>query len=116
MKIIVGELMKERLVFVYKSKSKAGRYLYLNEKDVFSHIPSGLLDAFGVPVFVMMFALSKHRNLPRVNTQDLEQALDEKGYYLRIDLEDIEENLINQERRLKGLSPLSKDELMDMFR
>ncbi|MGN1280843.1 MAG: YcgL domain-containing protein [Succinivibrio sp.] len=108
--------MKERLVFVYKSKNKTGRYLYINEKDVFSHIPSGLLDAFGVPVFVMMFALSKHRNLPKVNPDDLQKALDEKGYFLRIDLEDVVENLVNQERRLKGLAPLSKEELMDMFK
>ena len=27
--------MSERLVFVYKSHSKQGRYLYLKEKDVF---------------------------------------------------------------------------------
>ena len=104
--------MQERLVFVYKSQTKNGRYLYLKEKDVFSHIPAQLLDAFGVPKFVMMFALSKHKNLPKVTPEEL----DEKGYFLRIDLDDVEENLINQERKLKGLPLLSKSELEDLFK
>ena len=78
--------MAERLVFVYKSRNKQGRYLYLKEKDVFSHIPAGLLDAFGTPEFVMMFALSKHKTLPKVKVEDLEEALATKGYFLRIDI------------------------------
>ena len=72
--------MSERLVFVYKSHNKQGRYLYLKEKDVFSHIPAALLDAFGTPEFVMMFALSKHKTLPKVSVEDLDKALEEKGY------------------------------------
>lgn len=108
--------MAEKLVFVYKSAKKQGRYLYLKEKDVFSHIPAGLLDAFGAPEFVMMFALSKHKTLPKVNAEDLDRALEEKGYYLRIDLENLEENLVNQERLFRGLPPLSKEELADMFK
>ena len=72
--------MSERLVFVYKSHNKQGRYLYLKEKDVFSHIPAALLDAFGTPEFVMMFALSKHKTLPKVSVEDLDNALEEKGY------------------------------------
>ncbi len=108
--------MQERLVFVYKSQTKNGRYLYLKEKDVFSHIPAQLLDAFGIPKFVMMFALSKHKNLPKVTPEELDKALEEKGYFLRIDLDDVEENLINQERKLKGLPLLSKSELEELFK
>ena len=108
--------MADRLVFVYKSRKKQGRYLYLKEKDVFAHIPSGLLDAFGAPEFVMMFALSKHRELPKVKVEDLEEALDTKGYFLRIDIDDVEENLINQERKYRGLNPLSKEELSELFK
>ena len=89
--------MSERLVFVYKSHNKQGRYLYLKEKDVFSHIPAALLDAFGTP-------------------EDLDKALEEKGYFLRIDLEDVEENLINQERKFRGMPLLSKEELSDLFK
>ena len=76
--------MSERLVFVYKSHNKQGRYLYLKEKDVFSHIPAALLDAFGTPEFVMMFALSKHKTLPKVSVEDLDKALEEKGYKVEI--------------------------------
>ena len=47
---------------------------------------------------------------------DLEKALDEKGYFIRIDLLSDEENLINQERKYRGLAPLSKEELDDMFK
>ena len=39
--------MADRLVFVYKSRNKQGRYLYLKEKDVFAHIPAGLLGVVG---------------------------------------------------------------------
>ncbi len=106
----------EHLIFVYKSQHKSGRYLYLKEKDVFACVPQGLLDAFGVPVFVMMFASSRHQSLPHVNKDELMEALRTKGYYLRIDLEPLEENLINVERRFRGLEPLSKEELAELFK
>ena len=64
----------------------------------------------------MMNALSKHKNLPKVTPEELDKALEEKGYFLRIDLDDVEENLINQERKLKGLPLLSKSELEDLFK
>ena len=41
---------------------------------------------------------------------------EEKGYFLRIDLEDVEENLINQERKFRGMPLLSKEELSDLFK
>lgn len=107
--------MAERLVFVYKSLKKQRAYLYLREKDVFSHIPSGLLDAFGAPQFVLMFALSAERSLPRVDPQALMQALDDKGYFLRIDLEDEEDNLLNAERRRLGLPPLDRERIAAFF-
>lgn len=76
--------MQERLVFVYKSQTKNGRYLYLKEKDVFSHIPAQLLDAFGVPKFVMMFALSKHKNLPKVTPEELDPISPIQLYSIKV--------------------------------
>ena len=64
----------------------------------------------------MMFALSKHKHIEKISVPELQSALDEKGYFIRIDLETLEENLINQERRYRGLAPLSKEELDDMFK
>ena len=53
----------DRLVYVYKSRRKLRTFLYVPEKDVFSHIPAALMDAFGAPEFVMVFALKKERKL-----------------------------------------------------
>ena len=47
--------------------------------------------------------------------EELEQALSERGYLLRIDLESEEENLINQERRYRGLPPLAKEQIDKFF-
>lgn len=108
--------MSDTLVYVYKSEKKSGRYLYLNQKDMFSLVPTELLNAFGPLKYVMMFALSKHKHIEKISVPELQSALDEKGYFIRIDLETLEENLINQERRYRGLAPLSKEELDDMFK
>ncbi|MBO6258211.1 MAG: YcgL domain-containing protein [Succinivibrio sp.] len=108
--------MTDRIVFVYKSAQKARHWLYMAEKDAFAKLPEGLLTAFGTPKFVMMFALSKHRQLPKISREQLENALNEKGYLLRIDLEDEEESLINQERRYRGHEPLDKDQLRELFK
>ncbi len=110
----MAESEKEQLVFVYKSKKKQRAYLYIREKDVFSHIPSGLLDAFGEPQFVMMFVLSKRKQLPKVDVEELSKILKEKGYFVRIDLEE-EENMLNVERRRLGLEPLETDKIADYF-
>ena len=100
--------MQERIVYVYKSLKRDKAYLYLKEKDVFSHIPSALLDAFGAPHFVLMFALNEKRNLPKVDPIALDRALDQKGYFLRIDIDDEENNLLNIERKRLGLQPLEE--------
>ncbi len=107
--------MSERLVFVYKSVQKPRHYLYLAQKDVFSNLPQGLLDAFGTPQFILTFALSKHKSLPKVDVLKLDEALSTKGYFLRIDLESEEEELINQERAYRGLPSLSKEEIFDFL-
>ncbi|MCR5536323.1 MAG: YcgL domain-containing protein [Succinivibrio sp.] len=107
--------MADRIVFVYKSLAKTRRFLYLAEKDAFARVPSALLDAFGPPKFVMMFALDKHKDLPKVKPEELEKSLAEKGYFLRIDLVSEEENLLNEERRWRGLPPLDQEKVRDFF-
>ena len=88
---------------------KPRHYLYLAQKDVFSDIPSGLLNAFGVPKFMMMFALSKHKTLPKVSVEKLEEALaTTKGYFLRIDLKVRRKISSIKKRVYNGLKLLSK--------
>lgn len=105
----------DRLVYVYKSRRKLRTFLYVPEKDVFSHIPAALMDAFGAPEFVMVFALKKERKLQKITVEELNRALDEKGYLLRIDLESEEDNLLNQERKRLGLPPLEKEQIGEFF-
>lgn len=105
----------ERLAYVYKSRNKLRTYLYIPEKDVFSHIPSGLMDAFGAPEFVMVFKLHKERKLQKITAEDLIKAFDEKGFMLRIDLESEEDNMLNQERARLGLPPLEREQISEYF-
>lgn len=105
----------DRLVYVYKSRRKLRTFLYIDQKDVFSHIPEGLMSAFGDPVFVMVFALRPERQLQKISAEELTKALDEKGYLLRIDLESEEENMLNIERQRKGLPPLEQEKISEFF-
>lgn len=105
----------ERLAYVYKSRKKLRTYLYIPERDVFSHIPSGLMDAFGAPEFVMVFKLHKERKLQKITAEDLIKAFDEKGFMLRIDLESEEDNMLNQERARLGLPPLEREQISEYF-
>lgn len=107
--------MSVELVYVYISLKKARAYLYLREKDAFTLLPDPLLDAFGAPKFLMVFALSKRQSLPKVDIGTLKEALSDKGYFLRIDTEQEEENLLNIERKRLGLPPLEHDEIKDFF-
>lgn len=105
----------ERLVYVYKNNKKIRSYLYVVEKDSFSHIPSGLMEAFGAPEFVMVFKLYEGRKIQKISAEELAKALDEKGFFLRIDLQNEEENMLNVERARLGLAPLEKDQIADYF-
>ena len=103
--------MSERMVYVYKSSKKLRTYLYIERKDDFSKIPGAMLEAFGNPKFMMAFMPQKHKVLQKISREELLEALDTRGYLLRMDLESEEENILNEERRLKGLPPLTREQL-----
>ena len=69
------------------------------------------MDAFGNPKFMMAFMLEKHENIQKISKEELRNALESKGFLLRMDLESEEESWLNEERRLKGLPPLTKEQL-----
>ena len=48
------------------------------------------------------------KKVPKVDPIALDRALDQKGYFLRIDIDDEENNLLNIERKRLGLQPLEE--------
>ncbi len=82
------------LVYVYKSPKRAETYLYIKRRDDFSAVPKALLETFGRPQFVMVFALHKRHGLGQVDIAKLKQELEEKGFYLQ--LPPPPENLLKQ--------------------
>ncbi len=103
--------MSISMVYVYKSSKKLRTYLYIKEKDNFGSVPGALMDAFGNPKFMMAFMLEKHETIQKISKDELKKALENKGFLLRMDLESEEESWLNEERKLKGLPPLTKEQL-----
>ncbi|MFQ3206918.1 MAG: hypothetical protein ACI9IT_001063 [Glaciecola sp.] len=90
------------LCAVYKSRKKADTYLYINKRDDFSEVPKMLLEAFGLPKFVMLVPLHKPRKIANISIEKLTKNLKEKGFYLQIP--PTEESLLSQHRRSQGLN------------
>lgn len=103
--------MSVSMVYVYKSSKKMRTYLYMERKDDFSKVPGELMAVFGTPKFMMAFMPDKHPVLQKISREELVKSLNERGYLLRIDLESEEESWLNEERKLKGLPPLTHEQL-----
>ena len=91
------------IIAVYKTKRKAGMYLYVPKKDDFSDVPETLMQQFGQPELVMLVAADKRQRLAGVDKETLLNALDEKGYYLQMPPK--EEDLLASHRVALGLTP-----------
>ncbi|GGW94865.1 YcgL domain-containing protein [Alteromonas halophila] len=91
------------IIAVYKTRRKAGMYLYVPGKDDFSAVPESLLQQFSQPELVMLIAPEKRKMLAGVDKEALLSALDEKGYYLQMPPK--EEDLLASHRVSLGLSP-----------
>lgn len=76
--------MLDQLCAVYRSSKKADTYLYVPGKDQFDEVPDALLKSFGKPQFVMLLPLHKREKLAQIDSQQLKQALQEKGFYLQL--------------------------------
>lgn len=75
---------KPILCAIYRSKQKEGMYLYLPKRDEFEQIPETLRQMFGKPEFVMMFQLNGEKPLVRAKNEEVQQKLEEQGYYLQM--------------------------------
>ncbi len=86
--------------YIYRSPRKADTYIYLLEKDQFSNLPAGLLQAFGEPEFSFQFELSPQRSLAKENPQQVYTNLQQQGFHLQMQ----DDLLIEQQLALKNLN------------
>ncbi|MDO5055419.1 MAG: YcgL domain-containing protein [Pasteurella oralis] len=76
------------LCAIYKSQRKVGTYLYVAKRDQFEHVPEALREAFGVPIFVMMFNLAGNKPLVNADKAQVLQRIQQQGFYLQMPKED----------------------------
>ena len=59
------------LCAIYKSKKRDGMYLYVAKRNYFDDVPEGLLQAFGTPIFVMLFNLAGAKPLAQADKSEV---------------------------------------------
>ncbi len=91
------------LCAVYKTRRKEGMYLYVPGKNAFDDVPEVLMQKFGTPELVMLIPLDKRPQLAGVSKATLEEALNEKGFYLQMPPK--EEDMLAAHRVEQGLTP-----------
>ncbi len=94
---------------VYKTRKKAGMYLYLPKKDHFESVPEALMKQFGTPELVTLIALEKRESLAGVSKEKLIAALQDPGFYLQMPPK--ENDLLVEHRVSQGLSPRADKEI-----
>ncbi len=96
----------------YRSSRKDGVYLYLLESSKLEDLPKDLLDLMGKPKFMLSFELSAERKLVKIDAKTLIDKLLDQGYYLRIDTALEENNLLNEDRKRRGLDTVKNEKLL----
>lgn len=91
------------LCAVYKTRKKEGMYLYVPGKDAFEDVPEVLMDKFGTPELVMLVALQKQTRLAGVDKKEVQDALEDKGFYLQMPPK--QDDLLASHRQAMGMSP-----------
>ncbi|MGC6248559.1 YcgL domain-containing protein [Bisgaard Taxon 45] len=76
------------LCAIYKSNRKIGTYLYVAKRDQFEAIPDVLREAFGPPIFVMMFNLAGQKALVNADKDTVRKQIETQGFYLQMPKED----------------------------
>jgi len=70
--------------YVYRSRKNNQMYLYLPEKEQFSHVPESLMKLVGEVDFSFEFELNLKRKLLRYKASDVMQALLDNGFFLQM--------------------------------
>lgn len=69
---------------VYRSRRKAGMYLYVPKGADLGALPEALVSVFGRPEHSMDLLLRPERPLARADVVEVMAALGEKGFYLQM--------------------------------
>lgn len=69
---------------IYRSRRKAGAYLYCAAKDDFSAVPKPLLEQLGALEHAMDLELNPGRKLAREDVATVMEALATRGWYLQM--------------------------------
>lgn len=82
------------LCAIYKSKKRDGMYLYVAKRNYFDDVPEGLRQAFGTPIFVMLFNLEGAKPLAQADKSEVLRQIQTNGFYLQMPKH--EESLLEQ--------------------
>ncbi|MCF1427522.1 MAG: YcgL domain-containing protein [Shewanella sp.] len=89
------------LCAVYKSSRKVDTYLFVNKRDCFDDVPKSLMEVFGTPQLVMVFAIAQRQYLGVADINKVKSELAQKGFYLQ--LPPPPEDLLKNHRQELGL-------------
>jgi uncharacterized protein YcgL (UPF0745 family) len=69
---------------VYRSKRKAGMYLYVEKSAGLENLPDALLKQFGIPEHSMVLVLTPDKKLANADAEKVIQAVKTEGFYLQM--------------------------------
>lgn len=96
---------------VYRSSRREGVYLYVAKDELLEQLPEDLKTLLGKPIFMLSFDLYPERRLARVEAKAVLAAIEDKGYFLRLDTVAEENNLLNRDRTSRGLPTVKNEKL-----
>lgn len=96
--------IKKQLVDIYRSKKKAGMYLYVNHGDAIENLPQALQKVFGRAEKAMSLLLHPQRNLANADIHKVMQHLSDAGYYLQLPPEpEVYQQIVNDKLPLSSM-------------
>lgn len=73
-----------RVVKVYRSKRRAGTYLFVDAAEDFARVPAELVKHFGPAVEAMELELTVDRPLAQTSAAEVLTEIQERGFYLQL--------------------------------
>lgn len=80
--------MQQCICQVFKSRKKAGAYVYVEKKHGLSKVPAPLLELLGECQPAMVLLLQEGKKLAVADVADVLKAVNEQGFYLQMPSQD----------------------------